>query len=540
MCGIAGLIGADRQLRVDEQTVRAMCDRIVYRGPDGEGIWAEGHVGLGMRRLSIIDLEGGNQPIYNEDRSVLTVYNGEIYNFQELKNELLAKGHKFYTHCDTEVIVHLYEEHGADFVQKLRGMFALAVFDKKANRLLLARDRLGKKPLFYAFHDGVLYFGSEIKTILAIAPELAEIDNEGLMQFFYYGYIPDPLTSFKKIRKLPPGCRLEFESGEIHIRPYWSLPQFASLRMNEQECIERLESIFADAVRMRLISDVPLGALLSGGVDSSAVVAMMARVSSAPVKTFSIGFGKADFNEAGYARTVAEKFHTDHHELHVDPNLWETLQDLTRILDEPFADSSIIPTYHVSKLAREHVTVALSGDGGDELFVGYDRYMAHFRRRHLDLLPRWAKQSYRAAVYPLLPKSVRGRKLAHNIALNSRDRYIDGVSHLSSHDADMTLLSPEFLATTGCTPPEAIMRRHFDEAPASDFMSRMQYTDIKTYMTADVLAKVDRMSMASSLEVRVPLLDHVFVEFAAQIPVEMKYQNGTRKYLLRKLAERLG
>ena len=329
-------------------------------------------------------------------------------------------------------------------------------------------------------------------------------------------------------------------NGVIHVERYWDLPQFACESFPEDECLDRLEAILEDAVRMRLISDVPLGALLSGGVDSSAVVAMMARVSSAPVKTFTIGFGNRDFNEASHARAVAERFGTDHHELVVDPNLWETLEKVSSILDEPFADSSVIPTYHVCRLARQFVTVVLSGDGGDEFFAGYDRYIVQHRRRHLDLLPDWACNAYRNLIYPMLPRRLRARKLAYNIASNTRDRYADGMALLTTHDRDLSLIAPEFLETVQDTHPERILAQYFDSAPASDAISRMQYADVKTYLTADVLTKVDRMSMAASLEVRSPLLDHVFAEFAARLPLRMKLRNGTRKYLLCKLAERLG
>ena len=319
MCGIAGLANTGAGVPATTAVIRQMCDRIVYRGPDEEGIWANGSAGLGMRRLSIIDLSGGRQPIFNEDGSILTVFNGEIYNFLELRRELEAKGHRFRSHSDTEVIVHLYEEFGNEFVEKLRGMFALAVFDRPRKKLLLARDRLGKKPLHYALHRGTLYFGSEIKSLLAAAPELAQIDNGSLMQFFYYGYLPDPATAFATIRKLPPGHWLEFVNGAVRVECYWDLPQFACEPLPERECLERLDAILEDSVRMRLISDVPLGALLSGGVDSSTVVAMMARVSDAPVKTFTIAFNNREFNEASHARTVAQRFGTDHHELVVDP-----------------------------------------------------------------------------------------------------------------------------------------------------------------------------------------------------------------------------
>ncbi len=540
MCGIAGMV-ARRGEEVTASEVHRMCQTIVHRGPDDEGIYARGPVGLGMRRLSIIDLSGGKQPIHNEDKSVWVVFNGEIYNFPELREELLSRGHQFYTHSDTEVIVHLYEEMGADCVKKLRGMFAIALYDERKNSLLLARDRLGKKPLHYALHNGRLLFGSEIKTMLAVAPELAEVSLEGVLQFFYFGYVPDPLTAFQQIHKLPPGHLLEFAGGEIKIRQYWDVPAYgAHAPKSEEECLEQLESRLLEAVRIRLISDVPLGALLSGGVDSSIVVALMARASSGPVKTFSIGFRNQDFNEAEYARMVAERYGTDHHELTVDPNIGETLEMLSGMMEEPFGDSSMIPTYYVSKLARQHVTVALSGDGGDELYAGYDRYIVNLRRSRYGI-PSWMGRLYRDHVYPVLPQNVRGRKLAWNISLPSRDRYLDGLSFLPALDRERSLFSDELLSEAGqFTDPFKRFEEYYDHAPAADTLSRLLYLDTKTYLTADILAKVDRMSMATSLEVRVPMLDQEFVEWTAGLPIEWKFRNGTRKYLLKKLAERIG
>ena len=541
MCGIAGIIAGDGTAHVDAAQVRQMCAAIIYRGPDDEGIHVDGAVGLGMRRLSIIDVSGGQQPIHNEDRTVWVVFNGEIYNFLELRRELQAQGHIFYTHSDTEVIVHAYESYGSDCLRKLRGMFAFALYDFRHRKLLLGRDRLGKKPLHYAVHKGVLYFGSEIKSLLAVAPELASVDNEALAQFFYYGYIPDPYTVFTDVRKLPPGYWLEFADNSVRMKQYWDLPQFCSAVLPEAECLEQLEATLNDAVRMRLISEVPLGALLSGGVDSSTVVAIMARISSRPVKTFSIGFSHSDFNEASHARTVAGRFGTDHHELIVDADLWGTLETLSGIIDEPFADSSVIPTYHVARMARKFVTVALSGDGGDELFAGYDSYLVHHRRRCLDLMPNWVGPLYHKFVYPRIPTKLRNRRLAYNFVLSSRDRFVGGRAALPAYDPELTILSPEFLSLVSRgEPAEATAERYYDNAPASDLVSRMQYTDIKTYMTADILTKVDRMSMACSLEVRCPLLDHVFVELAARLPISMKIRNGTSKYLLRRLAEKLG
>src|SRR6266852_1322306 len=381
MCGIAGMIGREGETVTAEQ-VRRMTDTIVHRGPDDEGIFAQDNVGLGMRRLSIIDLSGGRQPIYNEDRTITVVFNGEIYNFPELRKDLESRGHQFYTHTDTEVIVHLYEEMGADCITKLRGMFAIALYDAKRNSILLARDRLGKKPLYYAVRDGRLYFGSEIKAMLAVAPELAVVDLEGVLQFFYFGYISDPQSAFRDIRKLPPGHLAEYKDGRIQVREYWDVPAYGVNDPGSDEaCLEEMERRLAEAVRIRLISDVPLGALLSGGVDSSIVVALMARASAGPVKTFSIGFRGEQFDEAEHARLVAKRFGTDHHELVVDPNIEETLDFLSRILEEPFGDSSMLPTYYVCRMARQDVTVALSGDGGDELFAGYDRYTTAVNRR---------------------------------------------------------------------------------------------------------------------------------------------------------------
>jgi asparagine synthase (glutamine-hydrolysing) len=542
MCGIAGITETDREASVDAATIHRMCESIIHRGPDDEGIFAQGPVGLGMRRLSIIDLAGGHQPIHNEDQTVWVVFNGEIYNFADLRKDLEARGHCFYTNTDTEVIAHLFEDHGADCVQKLRGMFAFAVYDLKHRRLLLARDRLGIKPLHYAFVDGTLYFGSEIKAILAASPQLKEVDPQNLLGYFSFGYIPDPATAFKSIRKLPPGHRLELADGKVRVEQYWDLPQFGDRApRSEEDCLEELEERLAEAVRVRLISDVPLGALLSGGVDSSVVVALMARASSRPVKTFSIGFTKQDFNESQFARRVAEAFGTDHHELIVDPDISATLEVLTHGIEEPFADSSMIPTYHVSRLARRHVTVALSGDGGDELFGGYDRYSVHLRRQTFQFIPGWAGRVYRNHLYSWLPGRFRGRKLLYHLSLPAQDRYLDSISLLRIDHRESSLFSREFRGAAGkYANPTALFRDYLKNAPATDGLSRLLYLDAKTYLAGDILTKVDRMSMATSLEARVPILDHVLVEYVTRLPASWKMRNGEQKYIFKKLAERLG
>jgi asparagine synthase (glutamine-hydrolysing) len=541
VCGIAGMVGRPDEM-VDAADIHRMCQTIIHRGPDDEGVYAQGPAGLGMRRLSIIDLAGGRQPIHNEDRTLWAVFNGEIYNFLELRQELEGRGHCFYTHSDTEVILHLYEEMGSDCVQKLRGMFAIALYDERRHLLLLARDRMGKKPLHYALHQGGLIFGSEIKAILAVHPELAEINPEGLLQYFYFGYIPDPHSIFQHIHKLPAGHLMEFCKGEVKIRRYWDLPEYGTHPpISEEECVEELERQLEEAVRIRLISDVPLGALLSGGVDSSIVVALMARASSAPVKTFSIGFQAERFNESEYARMVAERFGTDHHELVLDPNLEETLSYLSQMMEEPFGDSSMLPTYYVCRMARQKVTVALSGDGGDELFAGYDRYIVATDRQKFDALPEWMGRVYRNAIHAHVPDGMYGKNLAWNASLNARDRYLDGVSFFPALHRERGLFTDSFLQVAGQVPdPLKQWQQIYDDAPAKDALSRLLYLDTKTYLVADILTKVDRMSMASSLEVRVPMLDHKFVEWVTSLPAEWKLRGGRRKHILKKLAERLG
>ena len=542
MCGIAGVIGTEPGYSAQAADVHQMCQTIVHRGPDDEGIHVHGRAGLGMRRLSIIDLSTGHQPIHNENRDIWVVFNGEIYNFPELRPELEARGHHFYTNSDTEVIVHLYEEYGAECVKHLRGMFALALWDQRKEKLLLARDRFGKKPLYYAMDGRRLLFGSEIKAILATAPELAEIAPQGLLSFFHFGYIPDPDTSFKRIKKVPPGHLLEFSDGQVQIQKYWDLPAYGTYEPeSEEQCLEELEQRMAEAVRIRLISDVPLGALLSGGVDSSIVVALMARFSSRPVKTFSIGFSHEDFNESNHARTVAQTFGTDHHELYVEPNIEETVHLLTSSLEEPFGDSSMVPTYHVCRLARQHVTVALAGDGGDELFAGYQRYSSYLGRRGIRLFSSGMGDWYREHVHPMIPSGWRGRRFLYNLSLPSRERYIDGISLLPTGHRERGIFSKDFQVWADKQPsPHGSFLEFLKNGPASDPLSEVQYLDAKTYLPGDILTKVDRMSMANSLEVRAPFLDHSVAEWASMLSPRWKLRFGELKYILKKLAERLG
>jgi asparagine synthase (glutamine-hydrolysing) len=547
VCGIAGIVGRASEV-VEASDVHRMCQAIVHRGPDDEGIYARGVAGLGMRRLSIIDVAGGHQPIHNEGQTVWAVFNGEIYNYLELRAGLEGRGHHFYTHSDTEVIIHLYEEMGGECFSKLRGMFAIAIWDERRQSLLLGRDRLGKKPVHYALHQGRLLFGSEIKAIHAVAPELATPSPEALLQYFYFGYIPDPLTAFSEIQKLPPGHLLEYSGGKLNVRRYWDVPAYGNKPpKSEEECLDVLESKLAEAVRIRLMSEVPLGALLSGGVDSSIIVALMARASSSAVKTFSIGFAEDQFNESEYARIIAETFGTEHHEMVVDPNIEETIAYLSSMMEEPFGDSSMLPTYFVCRMARREVTVALSGDGGDEMFGGYDRYAVARQRGQSSGMPPWAGKLYRQQVHSRLPAGFYGKNLAWNASLNWRDRYLDSITFLPARDRERSVFSRDFLEVADRLPdPLRDFRNYFDHAPgAPDDLSRLLYLDTKTYLAGDILTKVDRMSMATSLEVRVPMLDQEFVEWTASLPIEWKFrgskfQGSASKYLLKGLAKRLG
>jgi asparagine synthase (glutamine-hydrolysing) len=542
MCGIAGIVAADPGANIDAEAIHLMCNPIVHRGPDDEGIFVDQAVGLGMRRLSIIDLAGGHQPIHNENRSIWVVCNGEIYNFLDLRQELEARGHKFSTKSDVEVIVHLYEELGSACVQKLRGMFAIALWDQNRKKLLLARDRLGKKPLHYALHKERIFFGSEMKSILAVAPELATVNAQSLLEYLHLGYVPAPATAFTKIEKLPPGYLLEFHNGETKRQQYWDVPTYDTyVPANDEECLEELERLLLESIRIRMIADVPIGAFLSGGVDSSTVVAAMARLSSCPIKTFSIGFDKHDYNETQYARLVAREFGTEHHELILEPDVLQTVEHLTSSLEEPFDDSSMLPTYYVSQLARKHVKVVLSGDGGDEAFAGYDRYRIHAERRVFERIPGWARKIYRKKVFPRLPTGMRGRKFTYNVSLTWQDRYIDGLSFLPAFERDTPLLSDGFRdAVRHCEDPGNVLRRYFEKGNATHPISKILYADTKTYLVDDILTKVDRMSMLNSLEVRVPILDHKLIEWAARLSLQWKLRGKKQKYILVKLAERLG
>ena len=540
MCGIAGIVSTATDQRIEAATIHRMCQAIVHRGPDDEGIFVKEATGFGMRRLSIIDLAGGHQPVFNEDRSVWVVFNGEIYNFPQLRSELQARGHRLSTHTDTEVIVHLYEEMGRDCVHQLRGMFAFALYDEHNHKVLIACDRLGEKPLHYAFDGRRLLFGSEIKSILAVSPELAQVDRQALRQYMQFGYIRDPATSFLDIKKLPPGHLLELENGTLTIRRYWDLPEYGTHSpATEEEYLDQMEYRLGEAVKMRLIADVPLGAFLSGGADSSTIVALMARFSSRPVKTFSIGFRQRDFDETPYARLVAQKFGTEHHELILEPDVVSSVETLTHSLEEPFGDASALPTYYVSCLARQHLTVALSGDAGDEIFAGYDRYRACLRDRSFRWIPAWKRRVYHEHVHKLGPRRAPGRSLSYSISLPWQERYLEDVS-LQPLQRQMALFSDDFMVPApGEETPFDLFRGYLENAPTRDPLRRLLYLDSKTYLPADILTKVDRMSMPS-LEARVPMVDHVFLEWATGLTPEWKMRGGEQKYILGKLAERVG
>jgi asparagine synthase (glutamine-hydrolysing) len=545
MCGIAGFIDLWDEAPIRDHADRAhllnnMCQVIRHRGPDDQGVLISEGIALGMRRLSIIDLAGGQQPISGEDGTATIVFNGEIYNFLELKQQLQDCGHIFKTNSDTEAIVHAYEEYGISCVDHLRGMFAFALWDNKKKSLFIARDRVGKKPLYYTVTaSGTLVFGSELKVLLEHPGVRREIDLEALDAYLTLGYVPDPLSIFRGIRKLPPASYLIFNNCEVKVSAYWDFQFAPDESKSEEYYIEGLQSLLDESVRLRLMSEVPLGAFLSGGIDSSTVVALMARHMDQPVKTFSIGFHEDSYNELKYARLTAKKFGTDHHEFFVTPQICDIVDELAWHFDEPFADSSAIPTYMVSKLAREHVTVILSGDGGDELFAGYTRYVVDQGRNGFSYVPRLLRKGVMQPISAHLPHGTFGRNFIHNISLDPIDRYLDSVSVFSRlnkeslYTADFRNRLQDGEWTTRCFHELA------GKANTGNSLDKLLYIDSKTYLPGDIMTKVDRMSMAVSLEARAPLLDHKLIDFVMRIPASMKLAGNETKHILKRAIKEL-
>ena len=528
MCGIAGFAGWPLGAEEAARTVRAMCDAIVHRGPDDCGYFVAPEIALGMRRLSIIDVAGGQQPIGNEDGSIQVVFNGEIYNHHDLRRDLVARGHRFHTKSDTETIVHLYEEMGADCVTRLRGMFAIALWDARTKQLVLARDRLGIKPLSYWLTPDGIAFCSELRSLLALSRFPGRLDERAIAAFLSLGYVPDPLAAFAGVAKLPPGHVLVWSAtGGAETRRYWTPVVPETGAVDEAVAVERLRELLADAVGSHLESEVPLGAFLSGGLDSSTVVALMAQTASIKPRTFSIGFDDEAFNEAPHARRVAEALGTRHTDLVVRPDADRWIEGVVGIFDEPFADSSALPTYLVSGLARRHVTVSLSGDGGDELFGGYTRYLDALRRPDL---PAWGRAILRAVGHALPHISPgRGRLLDR---ARSRQAAYAGTVALPLPPAAGGMAAARLVPRDGEF--DDVLTDAFRATGARDFVSQMMLVDVATYLPGDILTKVDRASMAVSLEARVPLLDHALVEFALGLPAHIKIRDGVGKQVFRR------
>lgn len=547
MCGISGIFDLRARRDVNPALLRAMNDTLARRGPDGEGFHLEPGVGLGHRRLSIIDLEGGKQPMFNEDGSVAVTYNGEIYNFQEIADQLVGLGHVFRSRCDTEVIVHAWEEWGEESLSRFNGMFAFALWDRNSETLFLARDRLGVKPLYYAeLDDGELIFGSELKTVMRHPGLRREIDPTAVEDYFCFGYVPDPKTIFKRVKKLAPGWSLIAKrGGSPRLRRYWDIDlegQDARVRdaaATQQELRERLK----EAVRLRLVSDVPLGAFLSGGIDSSSVVAMMRELDTPKLLTCSIGFKEPRYDESRYAELVARAKNTEHNSEVVEASDYGLLEELAGLYDEPFADSSAIPTYRVCQLARRHVTVALSGDGGDEDFLGYRRYRLFAAEEVLrSAIPAAVRRPVFGALgrlYPKLdwaPRFLRGKTTFEALARDSAGAYLHAVS-LYPEQARNELYSADMAAALQGYRASEVFRGHLEGRSFPDALKMVQYLDYKTYLPGDILTKVDRASMAHGLEVRVPFLDYTFVEWAARLPSAHKLRGGEGKYVLKKALE---
>jgi asparagine synthase (glutamine-hydrolysing) len=536
MCGIAGIL--DARGTVDEDLLNRMCQAIEHRGPDSCGIHREPGLGLGCRRLAIIDIEGGDQPIFNEDGTVAVVMNGEIYNHMDLRKRLTARGHRFRSRVDTEVLVHLYEDRGERLVDDLRGMFAFAIWDRRRRRLLLGRDRVGKKPLFWAQRGRVLLFASELRSLLQ-DPELRrDVDPRAIDAYLMFQYVPHPLSAFRNVHKLPPGSVLRVEDSRVEASRYWRLHHPLKVEADEDELEEQIRAQLREATRIRLMSEVPLGAFLSGGIDSSAVVAAMAEHSSRPVKTFSIGFPEKDFDELQYARLVAERFATEHHEFEVRPEAISIMPKLARHYGEPFGDPSAIPTFYLAELTSDHVTVALNGDGGDESFAGYSRYIRASRMRLLDRMPRSVKSgtarllALAAAGGRAGTTRRRALRLSEVATMEPWERYATSVLSFDRRQRD-TLLSDDFKRTLDGWRAETILAAAWRSSPAHDLVDRVMDVDIETYLPGDLLPKVDIATMAHSLEARSPFLDHVFMELAASLPAKSKLDGRSSKRVLR-------
>ena len=538
MCGIVGKVMTPGCGSVDRHLLERMCAALEHRGPDSRGLFQQDEAGLGIQRLRVVDLVTGDQPISNEDGSVTVVLNGEIYNFQELRKDLQCRGHRFATQGDTEVIVHLYEEHGIDCVRYLQGMFAFALWDQRRRRLLVARDRVGKKPLFYALGPEGLTFASELRALLEDRTIPRELDTSAVDSFLAYGYVPAPLSIFAGVSKLPPAHTLVLERGELTLNRYWQLDYSRKAEFKDpRELHEALLEHVRVATRRRLIADVPLGAFLSGGIDSSAVVAAMAEASSGPVKTFSIGFDHDEFDELRYARKIAELFGTDHHEFVVRPDAVEMLPKIVRHYGEPFADSSAIPSFYLAELTRQHVTVALNGDGGDELFAGYTRYVSNRLAAGLERLPaplrRFAADRARGlGGGEVTSVANKARRLITGLALSPAARY---ESYMSAFDQSQrtNLYTHEFAATVDQSFTTGVIADPWGKASGEDVLDIMLEVDVATYLPGDLITKIDIATMAYALEARSPLLDHELMEFAASIPAEMKVDGREKKWVFR-------
>ncbi len=542
MCGITGFISrvSDADEATRSKLLGQMCESIAYRGPDEQGTLVRGRAALGMRRLSIIDVKSGQQPIVTDDGNLAIVFNGEIYNFQDIRKELVELGHQFHTNSDTEVILHAYQEFGEDCLAKLRGMFAFAIWNFRDESLFIARDRVGKKPLFYAITGkGDLVFGSELKTLLVHGAIERRVDVAALDAYLSFGYVPEEFCILTGVQKLLPGHFLRFANGILETQKYWDFDlSNVDEGRSESEWSNELREKILEAVNVRLISEVPLGAFLSGGVDSSTIVGMMSRLSERPVKTFSIGFREDSFDELRFARVAAKHFGTDHHEFVVTPDLFDLIGQVVWHFDEPFADQSSLPTFMLSKMAREHVTVVLSGDGGDELFAGYSRYLIDQERNKFATIPSAVRKHLIRRLGSAMPHGARGKNFIHNISLDPLERYVDSVSAFNL-PRKRSLYSTDFgIALNGETSAgDKLFLEYGSGAQANDPIGRLLYLDSKTYLPGDILTKVDRMTMANSLEARVPLLDHELIELVAKMPSSLKLKNGEPKYILKKAME---